>query len=42
MIKVNIIGTCVLRDIFNYNKADDIVVKKFVQSISPYAAVSTV
>lgn len=41
MINVNIIGTCVLRDIFNYNKDNDIVVKKFVQSISPYAAVST-
>ena len=41
MTNINIIGTCVLRDVFNYNKDDDIVVKKFVQSISPYAAVST-
>lgn len=40
MISVNIIGTCILRDIFNYNKDDHIAVKKFVQSISPYAAVS--
>lgn len=41
MLNLNIIGTCILRDIFNYNEDSNIVVKKFVQSVSPYAAVST-
>ena len=40
MINLNIIGTCILRDIFNYNKDENIAVKKFVQSVSPYAAIS--
>lgn len=37
MIDINILGTCVLRDIFNYNKNTEFCVKKFVQDISPYA-----
>ena len=40
MININIFGICVLRDIFNYNKDNNFIVKKFVQDISPYSAAS--